>query len=47
MRVTGLIRKRKTQDEVGKVLMAEYPAYATPNSLYMQWSLPGFMTELR
>ena len=46
-RLTGLIREHKTQDEVGKVLMAEYPAYATPNSLYMQWSLPGFMTELR
>ncbi len=46
-RVSGLVRERKTQDEVGKVLMAEYPAYATPNSLYMQWSLPGFMAELR
>lgn len=46
-RVTGLVREHKTQDEVGKMLMAEYPAYATPNSLYMQWSLPGFMTELR
>ena len=45
-RVTGLIREGRTQDEIGEILGMEYPAY-TPTSLQMQWSLPGFMTELR
>jgi len=45
-RVTGLIRERKTKEDVGKALAAEYPAYA-PNSLYVEWTLPGLMTELR
>jgi cyclase len=44
-RVTSLIREGKTQDEVGKVMMAEYGWGA--NSLQMQWSLPGMMTELK
>lgn len=44
-RVTGLIREGKNQDEVGKVMMAEYGWAA--NSLQMQWSLPGMMTELK
>lgn len=44
-RVTGLIREGKTQDDIGKVLMAEY-SWA-PNSLNMQWRLPGFMVELK
>jgi cyclase len=44
-RVTGLIREGKGQEEVGKVLTAEYKWQ--PNSLNMQWSLPGMMTELR
>jgi glyoxylase-like metal-dependent hydrolase (beta-lactamase superfamily II) len=44
-RVSGLIREGKSQDEVGKVMTAEYNWQ--PNSLQMQWSLPGFMTELR
>jgi len=45
MRVTSLIREGKSQDEVGKVMMAEYGWAA--NSLQMQWSLPGMMTELK
>ena len=44
-RVSGLIREGKSQDEVGKVVMAEYGWAA--GSLNMQWSLPGMMTELR
>jgi cyclase len=44
-RVSGLIREGKSQDEVGKVLTAEYKWQ--PNSLNMQWSLPGMMTELK
>ncbi len=45
-RVTGLIREGRTQEEIGRILGMEYPAY-TPDSLQMQWGLPGFMTELR
>jgi cyclase len=44
-RVTGLIREKKTQAEIAKVLTDEYGWAA--NSLNMQWSLPGFMTELK
>jgi glyoxylase-like metal-dependent hydrolase (beta-lactamase superfamily II) len=44
-RVTGLIRDGKSQDEVGKVMMAEYKW--APDSLNMRWSLPGMMTELK
>ena len=44
-RVSGLIREGKSQDEVGKVVMAEYGWAA--GSLNMQWSLPGMMTELK
>src|SRR5205814_5080262 len=44
-RVSGLIREGKGQDEVGKVVMAEYGWAA--GSLNMQWSLPGMMTELK
>ncbi len=44
-RVTALIREGKSQEEVGKVMMAEYGW--TANSLQMQWSLPGMMTELK
>jgi cyclase len=44
-RVQGLIRQGKTQDDVAKVMTAEYSWM--PGSLYMQWSLPGMMTELR
>ena len=45
-RVTSLIREGRTQEEIAGVLGMEYPAYS-PGSLYMEWSLPGFMTELR
>jgi hypothetical protein len=44
-RATGLIRGGKSQDEVGKVMMAEFGWTAA--SLQMQWSLPGMMTELK
>jgi cyclase len=44
-RVAGLIREGKSQDEVGKVMTAEYGWAA--NSVQMQWSLPGMMTELK
>jgi len=44
-RVSGLVREGKSQDEVGKVVMAEYGWAA--GSLNMQWSLPGMMTELK
>jgi len=47
-RVTGLIRGKQSQTDIAKVLGAEYPAaYGAANSLYLQWSLPGFMTELK
>src|SRR6266436_7202257 len=42
-RVSGLIREGKGQDDVGKVVMAEYGWAA--GSLNMQWSLPGMMTK--
>ena len=44
-RVSGLIREGKSQDEVGKVMTAEYKW--APDSLNMQWSLPGMMAELK
>jgi len=44
-RAAGLIREGKSQDEVGKVMMAEF-GWA-PNGMQMQWSLPGMMAELR
>jgi cyclase len=44
-RVTSMIREGKSQDEVGKFMMAEYKW--APTSLNMQWSLPGMMTELK
>ena len=44
-RATSLIREGKSQEEVGKVMMAEFGW--TPTSLQMQWSLPGMMTELK
>jgi glyoxylase-like metal-dependent hydrolase (beta-lactamase superfamily II) len=43
-RVSGLIHQGKGQDEIAKVMTAEYQW--APNSLNMQWSLPGMMTEL-
>jgi cyclase len=44
-RVQGLIRGGKSQEEVGKVMTAEYGWAA--NSLPMQWSVPGMMAELK
>jgi glyoxylase-like metal-dependent hydrolase (beta-lactamase superfamily II) len=44
-RVSGLIHEGKSQDEVGKVVMAEYDW--APGSLNMQWSVPGMMRELK
>jgi cyclase len=44
-RAAGLIREGKSQEEVGKVMMAEFAWGA--NSMQMQWSLPGMMRELR
>ncbi len=44
-RAAGLIRAGKSQVEVGKVMMAEFGW--GPQSMQMQWSLPGLMTELK
>ena len=44
-RAAGLIREGKNQEEVGKVMEAEYGW--GPKSLQRQWSLPGLMTELK
>lgn len=44
-RVQTLIRQGKNQDDVAKVMTAEYKWQ--PDSLNMQWSLPGMMSELR
>jgi cyclase len=44
-RVQALVRGGKTQTEVAKFMTDEYKW--APDSLNMQWSLPGMMTELR
>jgi glyoxylase-like metal-dependent hydrolase (beta-lactamase superfamily II) len=44
-RATELIRQGKSQDELAKAMTAEYGWAA--NSLQQQWSVPGFMTELK
>lgn len=44
-RVTTLVRQGKSQDEVAKFMADEYKW--APGSLQQQWSVPGFMTELR
>jgi cyclase len=44
-RATGLVREGKSQEEVGKVMAAEF-GWA-PTSMQAQWSLPGIMTELK
>jgi glyoxylase-like metal-dependent hydrolase (beta-lactamase superfamily II) len=44
-RASGLIRQGKSQEDVGKVMAAEF-GWA-PNSMQAQWSLPGIMTELK
>jgi glyoxylase-like metal-dependent hydrolase (beta-lactamase superfamily II) len=44
-RVQTLIRQGKNSDDVAKFMTAEYKWQ--PDSLNMQWSLPGMMTELK
>ncbi len=44
-RAAGLIHEGKSQDEIGKVMTAEFGWAA--GGLQMQWSLPGMMTELK
>lgn len=44
-RAAALIRQGKSQEEVGKFMTDEYKW--APNSLNMQWSLPGMMRELK
>lgn len=44
-RAQQVIRGGASQDDLGKVMTAEYGWQ--PNSLNFQWSLPGMMTELR
>jgi glyoxylase-like metal-dependent hydrolase (beta-lactamase superfamily II) len=44
-RAAGLIREGKSQEEVGKVMIAEFGWAAS--GLQMQWSLPGIMAELK
>jgi cyclase len=43
--VRGMIRKHKSADDVGKVLVAQYKW--VDKDLHFQWSLPGMMTELK
>jgi len=44
-RVTKEIRSGKGQAEIAKFMETEY--MWAPNSLQQQWSVPGFMTELK
>ncbi len=44
-RAADLIREGKNQEEVGKVMIAEF-GWA-PKGMQMQWSLPGMMSELK
>ena len=44
-RAAALIRSGASQEAVGKAMIAEF--HWTQNSLQMQWSLPGMMTELK
>src|SRR5580692_4412730 len=44
-RASGLIREGKSQDDVGKVMTAEFGWAA--GGLQMQWSLPGMIAELK
>jgi len=44
-RASGLIRQGKSQDEVAKVMTAEFNWQ--PSGLQMQWSMPGMMAELK
>ena len=44
-RASSLIHEGKSQDDVGKVMAAEFGW--GPGSMQSQWSLPGMMNELR
>jgi len=44
-RAAAMIREGKSQEEVGKVMIAEF-GWAS-SGLQMQWSLPGMMAELK
>jgi glyoxylase-like metal-dependent hydrolase (beta-lactamase superfamily II) len=44
-RAAALVREGKSQDELAKVMTAEFGWM--PGSLNMQWSVPGMMTELK
>ena len=44
-RVAQLMKQKKSEDEIGKVMMAEF--HWMPGSLQMMWSLPGFKTEYK
>jgi glyoxylase-like metal-dependent hydrolase (beta-lactamase superfamily II) len=44
-RAAGLIKQGKGQDDVAKVMIAEFNWQ--PNGLQMQWSMPGMMAELK
>jgi glyoxylase-like metal-dependent hydrolase (beta-lactamase superfamily II) len=44
-RAAVLIREGKSQEDVGKVMIAEFGW--SPTGMQMQWSLPGMMAELK
>jgi cyclase len=44
-RAAGMVREGKTQEEIGKVMQAEFGWAAT--GMQMQWSLPGMVQELK
>jgi hypothetical protein len=44
-RVTGLVHEGKSQDDIAKVMTAEYNW--APGSLQQQWSVPGMIAELK
>ncbi len=44
-RVAALVKKHTSEDEIGKVMVAEF--HWMPGSLQMMWSLPGFKTEYK
>jgi cyclase len=44
-RAAGMIREGKSQEDVGKVMIAEFNW--APNGMQMNWSLPGMMAELK
>ena len=44
-RAQGLVRQGKSQEEIGKVMEAEFGW--GPKTMQAQWSLPGLMTELK